>query len=1193
MKQLVILILMLITAALVFAGVSHTYSLSDPDMRTDTTYISISVNSAQSWGEPGLPDLPWHGVKLLLPKGMEAVSIEIKRQNPIVYNLSKPISPIQKQYPFIHKMMEEPTLANPVIYLSDRVYPAVSHNGLSTEFLSGHPIAFSAICPFDYYPISNKLVFYKTIVVDVQYIPTNRAQQASELLKTDYFVSNRLRSSVDNLSEIPAYSSRQTGINYLIIAAQAKVSNWLPLQELHQSRGYNVLIKSVEEIESSMNGADTQEKIRNYIINLYSGNPLRYVFFAGDTDVIPHRGMFVNMGQGGQTDSDIPADMYYACLDGNWNTDGDANWGEIAEADLIPELAIGRFCYNSDAEIINFINKVLGYTLSPVESELKSALFVGEWLWDGPTWGGDYMDEMIGGSSSNGYTTTGVPSTWNISTLYDRTFGAADSWGSNQIRPLLSNGANLVNHLGHSSTTYNMRLNNNQVTSSSITNNGANHNFSIVFTQGCYAGSFDNRDTEPGNYTSDCISEKFTSITNAAVAMISHSRYGWGTQGSTNGASQKYHRQYIDAIFGEGIHELGYTLVDSKIDNIPYMTNSPVMYWVAYETNLFGDPAMMIWTDIPQTIIASISSDWTMGMNQLQIPTNAPNAEFLIKNGETTVYSCMASADGIVNINMLASLSPGSYQVYINAPNFYGYNQAITVTAAQIPYIVCNNFQTIDNDNLHHTGEEIVINLSVKNVGLQDLSTPATITLSSSSANIQVLTPSYQINSLASGDSLSVNAHFRVRIIGNYLDGSRALLSFTSSFLSHTSQSIMYLPLHAPNLSVASYQINNNTDLVMPGDSPSISISINNYGSGNAESPFMFLFSESPYVNIAESECFFEPVLHSSTNTFENAIHLTISNDAPINTDVSISYILTAENGNTVEGSLIIHLGAIIFSFEQEQQGWNSLSLNATFVNQWHRSTQRNNTNSGSYSMKFGATGSASYASSAYGALISPIQNVSPGSQLKFYHWMQAENHETNASYAWDGGMVQMKLNNGAWTQITPVGSYPYRIYNNTASPFSANTYVYSGSFDWTEAVFELGNISGTAQFRWIFGSDGYVGGEGWYIDDVRVLGNTSSSEDLVLIPDTMQLYENYPNPFNPTTNIRFSIPYAMPVTLDVYNLKGQLVSKLIDTELGQGVHKLVWNGKDNHNMPVASGVYFYRLSTPYGSCSRKMLLMK
>jgi hypothetical protein len=130
------------------------------------------------------------------------------------------------------------------------------------------------------------------------------------------------------------------------------------------------------------------------------------------------------------------------------------------ETDLAPELAIGRFCYNDDSEITNFLNKLNSYTNNPITNGIKTALFVGEWLWDGPTWGGDYMDEMIGSSSNNGYTTTGVPASWNISTCTINLW-AADSWGPSQFRPCLVRVQIWFNHLGHSSTTYTMRFSNN------------------------------------------------------------------------------------------------------------------------------------------------------------------------------------------------------------------------------------------------------------------------------------------------------------------------------------------------------------------------------------------------------------------------------------------------------------------------------------------------------------------------------------------------------------------------------------------------------------------------------------------------------------------------------------------------------------------------------------------------------------
>ncbi len=483
MRNLLLCAVILSMAAILTAGVNVQYNLQAPKITTGTQYTEVLLKDAQNWGEPGLPALPWYGVKVLLPAGFEAEQISVIRSNPIVYALEKPIAPLQKQYPFSHTVLEARTEPLPNVYGSTDPYPEQLYNGLQTHFLSGNPIAFSAVSPFAYYPAKNELVFYQTLSINIDYNASNRASNALQLLKQDPLTAARLRNSIDNPEAIQSARTRETGVEYLIVCDQNKISNWEPLRSLHNDRGRNVLIKSINEITATGTGADTQEKLRNYIISLYSTNPLRYVLLAGDTDIIPHRGFYVNLGNGSESDADIPADMYYSCLDGTWNNDNDTYWGESYEADLAPELAIGRACYNSDTDIATFINKVLSYMIVPVEAEIKSAFFAGEWLWDGPTWGGDYMDEMIGGSSMHGYTTVGVPTTWNITTLYDRTYGAEESWDANDIRPLLSQGPNFVNHLGHSNTTYTMRLSNNQVSATSITNNGSNHNFSTYFTQ--------------------------------------------------------------------------------------------------------------------------------------------------------------------------------------------------------------------------------------------------------------------------------------------------------------------------------------------------------------------------------------------------------------------------------------------------------------------------------------------------------------------------------------------------------------------------------------------------------------------------------------------------------------------------------------------------------------------------------------
>jgi len=93
----------------------------------------------------------------------------------------------------------------------------------------------------------------------------------------------------------------------------------------------------------------------------------------------------------------------------------------------------------------------------------------------------------------------------------------------------------------------------------------------------------------------------------------------------------------------------------------------------------------------------------------------------------------------------------------------------------------------------------------------------------------------------------------------------------------------------------------------------------------------------------------------------------------------------------------------------------------------------------------------------------------------------------------------------------------------------------------------------------------------------------------------------NYPNPFNPTTTISFSVTQNAKsgsdgssfVTLEIYNLKGQKVKTLIQGEISEGLQQVIWDGKDENNNPVSSGVYLYRLETADKVISKKMILMK
>ena len=85
----------------------------------------------------------------------------------------------------------------------------------------------------------------------------------------------------------------------------------------------------------------------------------------------------------------------------------------------------------------------------------------------------------------------------------------------------------------------------------------------------------------------------------------------------------------------------------------------------------------------------------------------------------------------------------------------------------------------------------------------------------------------------------------------------------------------------------------------------------------------------------------------------------------------------------------------------------------------------------------------------------------------------------------------------------------------------------------------------------------------------------------------------NYPNPFNPTTTISYTLHRAGNVMIDIYNIRGQKIKSLLDDFKTSGNHQIVWNGKDSSDRDVSSGIYFYQMKTSDFVQTKKMILMK
>ncbi|MCB5259321.1 MAG: choice-of-anchor J domain-containing protein, partial [Candidatus Cloacimonetes bacterium] len=156
-------------------------------------------------------------------------------------------------------------------------------------------------------------------------------------------------------------------------------------------------------------------------------------------------------------------------------------------------------------------------------------------------------------------------------------------------------------------------------------------------------------------------------------------------------------------------------------------------------------------------------------------------------------------------------------------------------------------------------------------------------------------------------------------------------------------------------------------------------------------------------------------------------------------------------------------------------------------------------------------------------------------------------------------------------------------------------TYISEGTYvevpaEWTEYTYSLADYEGLS----IYVGINCVSNDAFFllIDDVTITGPSSNPDGLTPALTT-QLKGNYPNPFNPETTISYSVKDSGPVSIDIFNVKGQLVRKLVNDTKAAGNYTEIWNGKDNNGRAVSSGIYYFKMNAGKYSSTKKMILMK
>lgn len=544
--------------------------------------------------DAGLPSLPVKTYRIALPAGAVATGATFTPTRTVT--LSGAPSLARSQIPMCAQVTRQwqktmaPDFSGPQ-YPADRLR-------VDLQYLHGMPVMVLTVFPVVFSRAARQLEVALEGSIRVGWSVPNPVSVS--LRKSE---QADLIASVDNPETLPSIRTREPAwgdYDYLVISND-ELANYQGDWDLKRlvaalaSRNLKAQIATVKAIEAASTGNDLVEKIRNYIRDEHQRSGLRYVLLVGDGDkngagaIIPARKLWSKVraylnGNWYTVEENIPADLYYACLDGTFNGNGNDKWGEPSDGanggdvDLLPEVTVGRAPIETVSELANFVRKTIQYNVTPLPHKI---LLMGESLFpEMNLYGDEYMDQLVGKCTDHNFETTGYPSDWEFTKLYDR----AKEWtGEEALGAINSGNFAMVNHLGHSNQTYNMKLYSNWNTLQFT-----NERPIFYYTQGCFPGDFTYHDS---------FIEKMIRHSNAAAGAIANTTYGLAPEDpnpettKTPGASQMLHRQFIHGIFTKGIREMGRSYAESKQVFLG-LTTSQEIRWVFWATNYFGDPSL-------------------------------------------------------------------------------------------------------------------------------------------------------------------------------------------------------------------------------------------------------------------------------------------------------------------------------------------------------------------------------------------------------------------------------------------------------------------------------------------------------------------------------------------------------------------------------------------------------------------------
>ncbi len=767
--------------------------------------------------EQGLPDLPQFALSVIIPDDAVTEVVVISGRFEDIPNVS--IAP-SKGNIYRNTLPESVPFTYGGNYSKDVFWPseaAALRNPYVLRDLRGQTVLLR---PFSYNAVTKTLRVYSELEVEVRTVKQtgghNSLQRSKPLTSADPAFLSVYKNHFGNFPSL-TYAPVAETPKLLVICP----SGWMPLMQpfVDWKKRKGISTEMVDVLAAG----GTASSIQAYIANQYLTNGIGYVLLVGDAAQLP-----TLTAQGGASDP---------------------SYGYVVGSDSYAEVMIGRFSAETDDDVRTQVQRVLDYELYADTSwhHLSNGVAIGSNQGPGDDGEMDWEHEQNIRTDLLNFTYT------QVSELYDGTHpGTTDLPGDpshTDLFNLFQSGLGLMTYTGHGS---NQACSTTGLSTSDIslmTNTGK---LPFIWSVACVNGEF----SDPGT---PCFAEKFLRAqyngqpTGAIATFMSSINQSWDPPMDAQD-------EMVDLLIQSVPSNVKFTFGGMSVNGCLHMNDN---YGAAGDEmtdtwHCFGDPTLNVRTATPALMAISHPSTIIVGAANVVINGSFDGATVaLTMNGE--ILSTGSITGGLASLTFDPVTMPDTIFVTVTGFNQVTYTGSILIIPAAGPYVIyqtdnCND-PAGNNDGLIDFGEQIDVDLTVKNVGLADAVNVGAV-LSTTDPYITVNSANAALGTIATGSTQTQNSAFGFTVANNVPDQHLVQFIITASDQSGNSwNSSFFKTMQAPVLKGGLLTIDDSAGgdgdgLLEPGESATIIIRCENTGHSDALLSAAGISTISPYLTL-------------------------------------------------------------------------------------------------------------------------------------------------------------------------------------------------------------------------------------------------------------------------------------------------------------------------------------------------------